>query len=255
MPEPASPHLMVGDAWDVWWACTRAGLSASELGIDLRLDDGVRSTDPDPGEGPDPRQGSVVVLAECGRCIAAVRDLTRRAPNDTTDPDRWSRCGCPARWARRMREHDQARPDQDRSERTDPSAAWRLSIGVVKPGADVDAVHELLSSQFQIIAALQRMLSDRDVHRLYPEAYGPAFRRRQNDYLTSGPVHALVLVAPARLTIRQHQAAKMAVRKALGGTDDLRNYLHMADNPAEAWCDAQHLLGPTAAQLYERYGA
>lgn len=239
-----SPQPMAADAWDVWWVCTRAGRSARELGIDLRADD-VRTTGTEPATQP----GGIIVRAGCGRCVADVGDLTRQAPKDTTDPDTWTRCSCAATWARRMRENDPA---------PDPVVAvptWRVTVGVVKPGADVAAVRELLAGQFEIVAAEQRMLSDHDVHRLYPEAYGPEFRRRQNGYLTSQPVHVLALVAPARLTTRQHQAAKMAVRMTLGGTDDLRNHLHMADNPGEAWCDAQHLIGPPAAQLYERYGA
>lgn len=245
----AFPQAVQGDSWDVWWACTRAGLSARELGIDLRPDAGVRSANACTKSGPDQPLGRVAVRAECDRCVADVNELTRQAPQDTTDPDTWSRCDCPAAWARRMREHE-ANPDT-----ADPRPAWRLTIGVVKPAADLTAVSELLTDQFEIVATEQRMLSEHDVQRLYPEAYGPPFRDRQNDYLTSQPVHVLVLVAPARLTTRQHQAAKMAVRTTLGGTDDLRNHLHMADNPAEAWCDAQHLIGPTAAQLYERYGA
>lgn len=239
-----SPQVMAADAWDVWWVCTRAGRSASELGIDLRHDD-VRTT----GSAAVTRPGEVIVRAGCGRCVADVGDLTRQAPEDTTDPDTWARCSCAAAWARRMRESDPT-PDP-----TVTMPAWRLSVGVVKPGADVAAVQELLTGHFEIVATEQRMLSVHDVHRLYPEAYGLEFRRRQNAYLTSQPVHVLALVAPARLTTRQHQAAKMAVRTTLGGTDDLRNHLHMADNAGESWCDAQHLIGPPAAQLYERYGA
>lgn len=130
-----------------------------------------------------------------------------------------------------------------------------MSIAVVKPGAHHGQVWRLLAGRFEILATEERWLSEYDVHRLYPDAYGPEFRRRQTDYLTLQPVQIMVLMAPARLTVQGHLDAKMEVRLRLGGTDELRNHVHMADNPGEAWCDALHLIGPSATQrLYERYG-
>jgi hypothetical protein len=239
MPSPAT---VAADAWDVWWACTRAGLSAEDLGLSLRLNLGLDVE-------PDTRPGDLVVVANCGRCVVDVAELTRQVPADTIDPDTWPRCGCPAQWARRMCETTWL-----------PSVPepppWRVSIAVVKPTADVAAVRRVLGRWFEILTAGERWLSEHDVHRLYPDAYGPDFRRRQNDYLTLEPAHVLVLVAPARLTVQQHRAAKMEVRLQLGGNDLLRNHVHMADNPGEAWCDALHMVGPTGAQqLYERYRA
>jgi hypothetical protein len=249
-PTPCWP--LAGDAWEVWWACTRAGLSASDLGLRVRLDLGLKH---EPGIGP----GELVVVADCGRCVVDVNELTRDRPSDTIDPDAWPRCGCLARWARRMR--DGAAPSDVPSWAPPgtlpvPAQSWRLSIAVVKPGTDPGQVWRLLAARFQVLATKERWLSDYDVHRLYPEAYGSDFRRRQTDYLTLEPVQVMVLLAPARLTVQEHLNAKMEVRLRLGDTDHLRNHVHMADNPGETWCDALHLLGPSATRhLYERYGA
>jgi hypothetical protein len=235
-----------GEPWDVWWACTRAGMSAADLGIRLRLDLGLQVE-------PDTRRGDLVVVADCGRCVVDVDELTREAPADMIDPETWPRCCCPCQWAHRMREHP-AWPAA--SAPALPAPSWRLQVAVVKPGTDPRQVADLLGRRYQVLHARERWLSDHDVHRLYPDAYGTEFRRLQNDYLALQPVHVLVLLAPARLTIQQHLAAKIEVRQCLGGNDVLRNHLHMADNPGDAWCDALHLLGPVAAQqLYRRYGA
>jgi hypothetical protein len=255
-PEPQPQRPLAGEAWDVWWACTRAGLSATELGVSVRLDLGL-AVEPDIGPS------DLVVVAGCGRCVVDVTELTRIRPNDTIDPDAWLRCGCLAQWARRMRDGTAlpgalpwARPWAPAGSLSVRPHAWRLSIAVVKPGTDPDQVRQLLASRFEILAIEERWLSDYDVYRLYPDAYGADFRRRQINYLTLQPVHVLVLVARARLTAQDHLDAKMEVRLRLGGTDDLRNHVHMADNPGEAWCDALHLVGlPGTQRLYERYGA
>lgn len=232
-PGPA-PRPLPGDAWDVWWACTRAGLSATDLGLSVRLDLGLDVE-------PDTRPGELVVTAECGRCVVDVTELTRQAPRESTDPDTWPRCGCLARWARRMRDGavlPEAPGWTPNGALAVPAPAWRLSIAVVKPGADHGQVWRLLASRYEILATEERWLSEYDVHRLYPDAYGPEFRRRQTDYLTLQPVQIMVLMAPARLTVQGHLDAKVEVRLRLGGTDELRNHVHMADNPGEAWCDA-----------------
>lgn len=249
---PTARQPLPGDAWDVWWACTRAGLSAEALGLSLRLDLGL---DLEPDTGP----AELVLTAGCGRCVVDVAELTRQAPSDPIDPDTWPRCGCLAQWARRMRDGTVLPGTPSWAPPGALAAnepAWRLSIAVVKPGTDPGGVWRLLAGRFEILATEERWLSDYDVHRLYPDAYGPEFRRRQTDYLTLQPVQIMVLMAPARLTVQEHLDAKMEVRLRLGGTDQLRNHVHMADSPGEAWCDALHLIGPSATQrLYERYGA
>lgn len=208
------------DPWDVWWACARSDLMAPALGLDGLLDQ-----------------------AGCARCSHDVRWLTSQLPVPRIDPDAW-RCECAGTWARALR--------------SSPSPAawapWRVVVAVIKPGTNVAKVQHLLADHYIVLGERECWLDAEDAKRLYADSYGGPFRARQALFLTSEPVRVLTLLAPTAFTGQQHYAIKHIIRRQLGVGDDLRNHLHMSDNPGEAWCDVMHLAGATVAQqLYERY--
>lgn len=207
--------------WDVWWASARADLTSTDLALD-RVD----------------------VNTGCAQCASAARRLAGRTPLRRIDPDATRGCDCLASWARAMR-----------SAFTPPTwPSWRVTLAVIKPGTNTAEAQRLLADSYTVLSDEQRRLAVEDVRRLYPDAYGGPFRARQVAFLTSEPVRVLVLLAADGTTSEQHHATKRRIRRQLGVGDDLRNHLHMADNPGEAWCDVMHLAGRTVAhQLYERY--
>ncbi|MCO6010444.1 hypothetical protein NE236_36345 [Actinoallomurus purpureus] len=92
----------------------------------------------------------------------------------------------------------------------------------------------------------------RSTRRLYPEAYGADYVGARDAYLTGGPVQVLVLRTLWEDPVPAKQI-KAAIRQVLGA-DELRNHLHMPDNPGEALADITHLAGSdTLAELYGRY--
>lgn len=215
-----SPEARV-DPWDVWWACTRADLPAPTLGLDTSLS-----------------------TSTCARCAADVARLTRRMPLPRLDPDAWSTCGCMASWARAMRTATR-QPDWP---------GWRVTLAVIKPATDRNRAEKLIASTFRVLSAEDRQLTADDTRRLYPDAYGGPFLARQIAFLISEPVRIMVLLARERMSGPAHRDAKRSIRRRLGVGDDLRNHVHMPDNPGEAWCDVMHLAGATLAQqLYEEY--
>lgn len=205
--------------WDVWWISYRAGVPAAELGLDISH-----------------------TATDCHRCRDDVTALVR--PGTVSHPGAIDdhRCGCLRSWAISMRSPE-------------PELPWpglHLSVARAKPGSDAGAVAGALGEHFTIEDHWLKWLDLRDVRRLYPEAYGAVFVDAQDTYLTSGPVTVLVLRAQTpRLATTD---LKRRIRRALAGTDRLRNHLHMPDNPGETWCDLTHLTGPElTCDLYRRY--
>lgn len=218
---PLAQKLARVSPWDVWWACARADLTAAELGLDAASTDG-----------------------QCSVCAIDVQRLTGSRPLQRPDPDAWPRCGCLAQWARAMR-----------SPFTKPGwPPWRVTLAVIKPSTDTARAERLLAETFTVLTVDEFRLTAEDPRRLYPDSYGGPFRARVAAYLTSEPVRVLVLLAEERLSAERHHAIKRGIRRQLGVGDDLRNHVHLADNPGEAWCDVMHLAGPgVAQQLYERF--
>jgi hypothetical protein len=138
------------------------------------------------------------------------------------------------------------------------SPCWprlRVSVAVVKPGADQTVVRRALSEAYRVLRAAERRLTTADVRRLYPDAYGEDYVAAQDAYLTSAPVEVLVLLAPDRRHVPDPKQVKDHVRRRLGDADPLRNHLHMPDNPGDTLCDLHHLAGQQTLQdLYGRYG-
>ncbi|MGH3565013.1 MAG: hypothetical protein ACRDRH_03050 [Pseudonocardia sp.] len=114
-------------------------------------------------------------------------------------------------------------------------------------------MRELLAQSHTVIEEAQRHLTPADVRRLYPDAYGPDYVARRDDYLTSAPVTVFVLVASPS-AIGKAKDIKFDVLRRLGDGDALRNHLHMPDSPGDAFADLDHLTGSkTFSRLYERY--
>ncbi len=214
------PDVAGAGPWDVWWACYRAQRTATEFGLD-------------PGRAP----------SRCERCAIEASRLAFCTPPEHPGQTSFRRCSCLLEWARSMR---QPAPDI-------AWPGWRLTVAMVKPGSDPDAVRELLTHSHLVLEGFTRNLAPDDVRRLYPDAYGPEYVARRDDYLTSAPVTVFVLhAAPA--AIGKATDIKVAIRRRLGDTDALRNHLHMPDSPGDAFADLDHLAGiETFSRLYERY--
>lgn len=199
--------LSTADPWDLWWMRVR---SAS-------LTPRVADADVDRGES-------------CQRCRADVRRLIGVDPPGTPEPTEERSCGCLLAWARRMRS-------------SRPSIQWPAlasCVAMVKPDSDIEAVTSLLSESYRISSASRLWLSRKDVRRLYPDAYGTEFVATQDAYYTSSPVTVLTLAARPEVS-PSPERVKADIRAWLGDADELRNHLHMPDNPGETLCDLAHL--------------
>jgi hypothetical protein len=132
--------------------------------------------------------------------------------------------------------------------------AWppvSLSLALIKPDAPAAAIKDMLAPLYGILGSRELTMTTADTRRLYPEAYGAAYVRDRDAYLTSSPAHVLIL--RARQAGTDSGAVKMRIRGHIGG-DALRNYLHMPDNPGEALADIAQFAGyRELAQLYRRY--
>jgi hypothetical protein len=214
---PPEPGLAVPSPWDAWWACYRARLPLAAL---------------TPGIGVRDRH--------CSSCARHALNLaTASLPGHPgTGP---MSCGCLLEWAERMRAPG-------------PQIAWppvSLSLALVKPGAPAASILGLLATVFDVLASRQVTLTAADAWRMYPEAYGADYVHDRDAYLTSGPVQ--VAIMRARWPSTDPGAVKMRIRAETGG-DELRNHLHMPDNPGEALADIAHFAGhQKLAQLYRRY--
>lgn len=210
----------VHSPWDVWWVCFRSATSAVTLGLDRVL---AQQSCPD-----------------CRRDALALAAVDPPGHPYQLGP---RNCLCLHRWAVSMR----TPAPQPRW------SPWRLTCAMTKPGAHTAGVRELLSLTHQTLAEHRRSLSRADVRRLYPDAYGAECIARRDAYLTSAPVRVLVLLASDQAAGRVGEV-KADIRRRLAPTDELRNHLHMPDNPGDAFCDIAHLAGPSIlAELYERH--
>lgn len=212
-------RVRMSSPWDVWWVCYRAGSSAEDLGLDPRRTAGT-----------------------CDSCVRDVLALTAATPPLHPGHEPSSPCGCLNQWAISMRVPV---PDV-------PWPALHLSLAMIKPGTDAETVITQLARSYDVALRGERTLTDADVRRLYPDAYGAEYIGRQDAYLTSAPVTIVVLrtAAPANSGV----ALKRRIRRHLGVCDLLRNHLHMPDNPGDALCDLAHLAGADlTTDLYERY--
>ncbi|MBF6175996.1 hypothetical protein [Nocardia blacklockiae] len=214
------PGVVMDSVWDSWWVSYRAATSTRILGI-----------------------GSLPARSGCSVCRRDAAELGAMEPPGHPEILGPRACECLQEWAQSMRA---AAPEII-------WPAWRLSCALTKPGADSDAVRTLLARSYQMVDSRPMRLRPSDARRLYPDAYGAEYTLAQDDYLTSGPVRAFLLLADpdGRASAKD---IKTGIRRRLGGTDILRNHLHMPDNPGDAWCDIAHLFGPdTLTALYERY--
>jgi hypothetical protein len=205
--------------WDLWWACFRAAIPVSQVGVTVD-----------------------VPALSCAACADEARELA------ATDPPRHPgmmpgrACGCLLDWAVRMRA---------------PGApvSWpplSLTLALIKPGAPVRALRARLEHAHDVLHSRKLRLTTADTRRLYPEAYGAAFVGAVDAFLTRAPVRTLVL--RRRDGVGDPGEFKKRLRRELGAVDVLRNHLHMADNPAEALADIRHLAGQDVlAGLYERH--
>ena len=213
--EPVQPD----SPWDLWWACYRAGLSAADLLPQAR-------TNP----------------SACRTCSQAAWRLAKASPPRHPGLTRQEPCGCLTRWAIAMRQPGEHLPWPPVS----------LSLALIKPGAPAARVTEWLRSSYTVISARSVLLTVADARSLYPEAYGADFVHDRDKYLTSGTSQVLILRAepgapPAPALI------KAGIRGRLS-SDELRNHLHMPDNPGETFADIALFAGyPMLAELYRRY--
>ncbi len=201
----------VPSPWDAWWAAYRAAIPLPDLAPGTRTD---RTACPG--------------CAQQGMALAGSRPPGHPGTGHGA-------CGCLLRWAAAMRAPG-------------PAPAWppaSLSLAMVKPGAPVTRIRQMISAAFEILAVREVMLTTADTRRMYPEAYGADYVLDRDAYLTSSPVTVLILRAPDPAA--DLAAIKRAIRGQLGG-GPLRNHLHMPDNPGEALADIAHFAGPDRAR-------
>ncbi|MYR35482.1 hypothetical protein GTW20_25265 [Nocardiopsis alba] len=208
--------------WDRWWIAYRLAMSVDRLGL----------------------QGPAADAGACPRCHSVATALGSAHPPEHTDTLSGP-ClgGCLLKWARRVRSGD-----------ADPFTPWprtRLTLILIKPGAPEALVAQVLGS-FEVLESRERRLSVADVRRLYPEAYGAAFVAPRDAYLLSGPVQVVLVHHPDPEAVNP-TAFKRALRQR-HGADELRNHVHIADNPGETLADIAHLLSwEELTELYDRY--
>ncbi|MEG8179244.1 hypothetical protein GZH49_11970 [Nocardia terpenica] len=213
------PDIEVG-VWDLWWVCFRAATPAHVLDLD-----------------------TIALADACAQCRTDATALAAMDPPAHPDALGPRACDCLEQWARSMRT----------PAREVRWPRWRITCAMTKPGADADAVHPLLAASHTTLSTHRLRLATADVRLLYPDAYGADFTAAQDTYLTSAPVTVFVLLAHPDVT-RTATEVKREIRRQLGGSDVLRNQLHMPDNPGDAFCDLAHLADPdTRTDLYERY--
>lgn len=206
--------------WDVWWVCYRTQRAAAEFGLN-------------PGR----------TTGHCEVCAIDAGRLVFHAPPKHPDGTLRRDCSCLLDWAQSMR---LPKPDII-------WPGWRLTVSMVKPESNPIPVRRLLAESHTVVEEVQRHLTSADVHRLYPDAYGPDYVARRDDYLTSAPVVVFVLLA-SLAAIGKAKDIKTDIRRFLGEGDSLRNHLHMPDSPGDAFADLDHLAGTeTFSRLYERY--
>jgi len=211
------PAVTVPSPWDAWWACYRAAIPLPGLALSI-----------------------VVRDRSCPSCTARAVQLAAASPPGHPGT-REQACGCLLRWAGQMRAPG-------------PRPAWplvSLSLALIKPDAPSATIKDMLAPVFEILGSRELTLTTGQTRRLYPEAYGAAYVRDRDAYLTSGPAHVLIL--RARRPGTDPGVVKTLIRGHLGG-DALRNHLHMPDNPGEALADIAQFAGyRKLAQLYRRY--
>ncbi|MFG1707430.1 hypothetical protein ACFLIM_29940 [Nonomuraea sp. M3C6] len=214
--QAAAVEVRVSSPWDVWWVAYRAALPFGELGLEPLLPYGA-----------------------CRRCTADALECAAADPPRHPDDVGERLCGCLRMWAVRIR--SSAKPVV--------WPCWSLTIALIKPGAPAEAICDRLAAGHDILNAQTRMLTPADARRMYPDAYGEDYIAAVDAYLTSAPVHVLLLRSRAPDT---SGGIKMRIRAEFGG-DRLHNFLHMPDNPGEALADIAHLAGWAFLQEHERF--
>jgi hypothetical protein len=211
------PVVSVPSPWDTWWACYRAAIPRPGLALSTEVRD-----------------------RSCPSCARRALHLAGASPPGHPGTGAQA-CGCLLQWAGQMRAPG-------------PRVAWppvSLSLALIKPNAPAATIRDLLTPVFEILGSRQLTLTTGQTRRLYPEAYGAAYVRDRDAYLTSGL--ACVLILRARRADTDPGAVKTRIREHIGG-DALRNHLHMPDNPGEALADIAQFAGyQELAQLYRRY--
>jgi hypothetical protein len=215
---PSVGPVRVLSPWDAWWACYRAMLPLGRIGVSILL----------------PRRA-------CRLCAHQAIYLAASSPPRHPETGNGQACGCLPRWAMRMRAPG-------------ATATWpplSLTLALIKPGAPVVRICALLETAYEVIGRITSTLTVSQARWLYPEAYGASYVAARDAYMTSGPVTALVL--RARHPDTDAGQVKARIRGQIGA-GDLRNHLHMPDNPGEALADIAHLTGTDIlAELYERH--
>ncbi len=204
------------DLWDLWYVCYRLWRPAGALGI----------------AGRRARSG-------CSACSDLAVRLTVSTPPGYPDGAS-ADCGCFLRWAIRMRSREPASSQVD-------CLAMALSFALLKPGAPADAIRTMLAARYRIADRRELRLTQVDVTRLYPDAYGEEFLAWQAGYLGRGPVEALMLACPSDEPVCA-VAVRSEVRAALGVTAEFENHLHMPDSPGEALANVEQFFGTEALQ-------
>jgi len=179
--------------------------------------------------------------AGCARCWRQVLSLVTAIPPGCPDPE-GTDCGCLHQWAVRMRQPE-------------PGLGWpalRIQVALVKPGTPAGRVRRILTEDYRVVGVARRHLTREDVRRLYPDAYGTDFLAAQDGYLVGQRVDVLVLAADGDPP--DPGQVKARIRGLLGGSDVLRNHVHMPDSPGDTLCDLAHLAGQRVLSgLYGRY--
>lgn len=212
-----SGPVLVPNVWDVWWACYRADRPLRQTGVQVE-------TSP----------------AACRNCAGLAIKLAAANPPRHPGSESFS-CDCLLQWARAVRDPG-------------PTPGWppsSLSFAIIKPGAPIDRIQELISDWFEVLRSEEFPLTTYDLRRLYPEAYGADYVAERDAYMTSSPVRVLTLLA--RNPRANTKAIKDSIRQRIGA-ETLRNHLHMPDNPAESLADIAQFSGyAELAGMYRRY--
>ncbi|MBG0818461.1 hypothetical protein [Planomonospora sp. ID82291] len=199
-------RVQVSSPWDVWWACYRAGLPFSGLGVE-----------------------PVMPYGACRGCIADALECASAVPPRHPDELGERPCGCLRLWAVRMRSGPE----------TTGWPRFALTVALIKPDAPAELITDRLSAGHEVLGAWARTLTAADTRRMYPEAYGEDYIAAVDAYLTSGPSRVMLLRSHDPGTTAD---IKTRIRDEIGN-DRLRNHLHMPDNPGEALADLAHLVG------------
>lgn len=178
----------------------------------------------------------------CDRCVGCCRELITAKEHMPVDVFVSDEC-CLLDWKKEMRQN------HDYFENTGPQLDF--TIAIIKPNNDPNTLQTLqdVLSEGQIVAAIDKQLTEEDIAFLYTSAYGRQFMQELIGYMTSIPVQVLLL-RDNDIGLRQNEM-KTQIRLRLTAPDKLHNNIHFPDSFHESLAQSTYFF-PKESRIYAR---